>query len=47
MKGSTLKLYMNDVLQIQAEDAEFNQGRIALLVDRTDASWDDVLVTNP
>ena len=47
MKGSSLKLYMNDVLQITAEDTQFNQGQIALLVDRTNASWDDVIVTNP
>ena len=47
MKGSTLKLYVNDVLQVQAEDTEFNSGQIALLVDRTNVSWDDVIVTNP
>jgi hypothetical protein len=28
-------------------DTQFNSGRIALLVDRSDVSWDDVLVTNP
>jgi hypothetical protein len=47
MKGSTIKLYMNDVLQLTADDPQFNQGRIAILVDRTNASWDDVVVTNP
>jgi hypothetical protein len=47
MKGSSLKLYMNDTLQIETTDTEFNQGRIALLVDRSNVSWDDVIVTNP
>ncbi len=47
MKGSSLKLFMNDTLQLETTDTEFNQGRIALLVDRTSVSWDDVIVTNP
>jgi pectate lyase len=47
MKGSTLTVFVNDVLQLTATDTQFNSGRIALLVDRSDASWDDVLVTNP
>jgi hypothetical protein len=47
MKGQTLNLFMNDTLQLTATDAEFSMGRIALLVDRTSVSWDDVIVTNP
>jgi pectate lyase len=42
-----LTVYVNDVLQLTAMDTQFNSGRIALLVDRSDVSWDDVLVTNP
>jgi hypothetical protein len=47
VKGSTLKAYADDVLQLTAEDTQFASGRIAILVDRTNASWDDVLATNP
>jgi hypothetical protein len=47
VKGSTLKAYADDVLQLTAEDTQFASGRIAILVDRTNATWDDVLVTNP
>jgi hypothetical protein len=47
LKGSTLRLFVNDVLQIETTDTSFSSGRIALLVDRSDVSWDDVLVTNP
>lgn len=47
LKGSTLRMYVDDVLQIEATDTSFSSGRIALLVDRSDVSWDDVLVTNP
>jgi hypothetical protein len=47
VKGSTLKAYADDVLQLTAEDTQFVSGRIAILVDRTNATWDDVVVTNP
>ena len=48
LKGSMLKLYVNDVLQLQTDaDTQFSSGKIAILVDRSDVSWDDVLVTNP
>jgi hypothetical protein len=47
LKGSNLKLFVDGVLQIQATDTQFASGQIALLVDRSDVSWDDVLVTNP
>jgi pectate lyase len=47
MKGSTITVYVNDVLQLTTMDTSFNSGRIELLVDRSDVSWDDVLVTNP
>jgi pectate lyase len=47
MKGSTLRLFVDGVLQIETTDTEFASGKIALLVDRSDVSWDDVVVTNP
>jgi hypothetical protein len=48
LKGSTLTLSVNDVIQLQTDtDTQFSSGKIALLVDRSDVSWDDVLVTNP
>jgi len=47
VKGSTLRLYVNDVLQIETTDTQFPSGQVALLVDRSDVSWDDVIVTNP
>lgn len=47
LKGSTLRLFVDGVLQIETTDTQFASGRIALLVDRSDVSWDDVVVTNP
>jgi hypothetical protein len=47
MKGSTIRLSVNDVIQLEMTDTSFAAGKIALLVDRSDISWDDVLVTNP
>jgi pectate lyase len=47
VKGPSLRLSVNDVIQLEAMDTTFSSGRIALLVDRSDVSWDDVLVTNP
>jgi pectate lyase len=47
VKGSTLTLTVNDSIQLTATDTQFSAGKIALLVDRSDVSWDDVTVTNP
>jgi len=47
VKGSTLRLSVNDVVQLEATDTQFASGQVALLVDRSDVSWDDVTVTNP
>ena len=47
VKGSTLRLYVDGVLQLETTDPQFQSGQIALLVDRSDVSWDDVTVTNP
>lgn len=47
LKGSTIRMYIDDVLQIETTDTQFSSGAIALLTDRSDVSWDDVLVTNP
>ena len=47
MKGSTIRLFVDGVLQLEMTDATFHSGKIALLVDRSDISWDDVIVTNP
>jgi hypothetical protein len=47
VKGSTLRLFVNDTLQLEATDTSFNSGQVALLVDRSDISWDDVTGTNP
>jgi hypothetical protein len=47
VKGSTLRLFVNGVIQIEITDPQFASGQIALLVDRSDVSWDEVTVTNP
>lgn len=47
LKGSTLRLFVDGVIQLETTDTQFSSGRIALLVDRSDVSWDDVVVTNP
>jgi hypothetical protein len=47
VKGSTLRLYVDGVLQLEITDTQFSSGQVALLVDRSDVSWDDVIVTNP
>jgi hypothetical protein len=47
VKGSTLRLFVNDTLQIETTDTSFASGQVALLVDRSDVSWDNVQVTNP
>jgi hypothetical protein len=47
VKGATLRLSVNGTIQLEATDTSFNSGQIALLVDRSDISWDDVIVTNP
>ena len=47
VKGSTLRLYVDNVLQIETTDTQFASGQVALLVDRSDISWDEVTVTNP
>ncbi len=47
VKGSTLRLSVNGVIQIEIADPQFSSGQIALLVDRSDVSWDEVIVTNP
>jgi hypothetical protein len=47
MKGSTIRLSVDGVIQLEATDTQFAAGKIALLVDRSDISWDDVTVTNP
>ena len=47
VKGSTLRLSVDGVQQLEATDTQFASGQVALLVDRSDVSWDDVIVTNP
>ena len=47
LKGSTLRLFVDGVVQITTTDPQFAAGQVALLVDRSDVSWDDVIVTNP
>jgi hypothetical protein len=47
VKGSTLRLSVDGVLQLETMDTQFSSGQVALLVDRSDVSWDDVIVTNP
>jgi hypothetical protein len=47
VKGSMLRVFVDGVLQIETTDPQFSSGQIALLVDRSDVSWDDVIVTNP
>ena len=47
MKGSTLRMFVDDILQFEVTDTQFSSGKVALLVDRSDVSWDNVLVTNP
>jgi hypothetical protein len=47
LKGATLTLSVDGVVQITTTDPQFAAGQVALLVDRSDVSWDDVIVTNP
>jgi pectate lyase len=47
VKGSTIRLSVDGVVQLETTDTQFASGQIALLVDRSDISWDDVIVTNP
>lgn len=47
ISGSTLTLSVNDVVQIEATDTQFASGSVALLVDRSEVSWDNVVVTTP
>jgi hypothetical protein len=47
MSGSQLTLSIDDVIQLTAQDTQFARGQIALLVDRSQVSFDDVLVTSP
>ena len=45
--GSDLSLRVDDVLVTSGTDTEFAAGRIALLADRSEVSWDDIVVTIP
>jgi len=47
VKGQTLRLFVDGVIQIEITDPQFASGQVALLVDRSDVTWDDVIVTNP
>jgi hypothetical protein len=45
--GSELSLRVDDVLMTSGTDTEFAAGGIALLADRSEVSWDDIVVTIP
>lgn len=47
ISGSTLTLSVDGVVQAEGTDTEFTSGRVALLVDRSEVSWDNVVVTTP
>jgi hypothetical protein len=47
VKGPMLRVSVDGVQQLEAMDTQFASGQIALLVDRSNVSWDDVVVTNP
>ena len=47
VRGSSFKIYVNDVLIIEREDSTFlNSGRILMWAGRCKARFDDVLVVN-
>ena len=47
VSGTTLSMSVDDVPQLTIEDTQFASGQIAFLADQSEASIDDVLVTNP
>jgi hypothetical protein len=47
VKGPMLRVSVDGVQQLEAMDTQFASGQVALLVDRSNVSWDDVIVTNP
>ena len=47
ISGSTLTLSVDGVEQAQGTDTDFTSGGVALLVDRSEVSWDNVVVTIP
>ncbi len=47
ISGSSLALSVDDVLLLEATDTEFASGAVALLADRSEVSWDNIVVTIP
>jgi pectate lyase len=47
VSGTTLSMSIDDVTQLTIDDAQFASGQIAFLADQSEASIDDVVVTNP
>ena len=47
ISGSTLTLSVDGVVQCEGTDTDFTSGGVALLVDRSEVSWDNVVVTVP
>jgi len=48
VKGTSFKIYVNDVLKIEHTDSTFqNSGRILMWAGRCRARYDNVLVVNP
>jgi hypothetical protein len=47
VSGTTLSMSVDDVPQLTIDDTSFASGQIAFLADQSEASIDDVVVTNP
>jgi pectate lyase len=47
VSGTNLTMSIDDVTQLSIDDTSFASGRIAFLADQSEASIDDVVVTNP
>lgn len=45
MNGSNLKVYINDVLQLQATDSSLSSGGIGLVAYKTVVKYDDIIVS--
>lgn len=46
MTGSTINMYVNDVLELSATDTDLTQGRVGLLTLKSAAMYDNVKISN-
>jgi hypothetical protein len=47
ISGTTLTLSVDGVILVEGTDTQFTAGGVAFLVDRSEVSWDNVVVTVP